>query len=154
MARAPGRYARINTTVQHAWNPNLAALLAAAGILLAAALWIIFRRRLSPEEKERRRRLTVNAYRRAIEGVVDDADGDFIHFQYHLRGVTYSASQDVSALAVLLPENRGMLLGTASIRFDPRNPANSIVVCEEWSGLRNGTGGAAIAVAQTGIKEG
>lgn len=140
--------------MQQAWNPNLAALLTAAGILLAAALWIIFRRRLPPEEKERRRRLTVNAYRRAIEGVVDDADGEFIHFKYHLRGVTYSASQDVSALAALLPENRGLLLGMASVRFDPRNPANSIVICEEWSGLRNGTGGAALAGMQREIKEG
>lgn len=128
--------------MQHAWNPQLAALLTAAGILLAGALWIVFHRRLSPQDKEQRRRLAVNAYRRAIEGVVDDAEGDFIHFKYHLRGVTYSASQDVSALAALLPENRGLLLGTASVRFDPRNPANSIVICEEWSGLRSETGGA------------
>lgn len=140
--------------MQHAWNPNLAALLTAAGILLAAALWIIFRRRLSPEEKERRRRLAVNAFRRAIEGVVDDADGEFIHFKYHLRGVTYSASQDVSALSAILPENRGLLLGTASVRFDPRNPANSIVVCEEWSGLRNGTGGVVPAGTQIQTEEG
>lgn len=140
--------------MQQAWNPNLAALLTAAGILLPVALWIVFHRRLPAEEKERRRRLAVNAYRRAIEGVVDDAEGDFIHFKYHLRGVGYSASQDVSSLAALLPENRGLLLGTASVRFDPRNPANSIVICEEWSGLRSGTGGTAFAGTQTQVKEG
>lgn len=119
-----------------AWNPQLAAALAASGGLISAALWIVFRRRPSPEERERRRRLGVNSYRRAIEGVVSEAEGDFVHYRYHLRGVTYSASQDVSALEGLLPENRGLLLGPASIRFDPRNPANSIVICEEWSGMR------------------
>lgn len=119
-----------------AWNPQLAATLAASGVLISAALWIVFRRRPSPEERERRRRLGVNSYRRAIEGVVSEAEGDFVHYRYHLRGVTYSASQDVSALEGLLPENRGLLLGPASIRFDPRNPANSIVICEEWSGMR------------------
>lgn len=78
----------------------------------------------------------MNAYRRAIEGIVNEAEGQFVHYQYELRGVSYSASQDISALSELLPGNRGMLLGTASVRFDPRNPANSIVICEEWSGMR------------------
>ena len=26
-----------------------------------------------------------------------------------------------------------------SVKYDPRNPANSIVVAEEWSGLRGAT---------------
>jgi hypothetical protein len=112
--------------------------LVSSGVLVSTALWIVFRRRPSPEERERRRRLAVNAYRRAIEGVVNDADGQFVHYQYELRGVAYSASQDVSALTSLLPENRGTLLGPASVRFDPRNPANSIVICEKWSGMRTG----------------
>ncbi len=120
------------------WNPKLAAILVASGLLFSVALWIAFRRRVTPEEREKRRRLAVNAFRRAIEGVVNEADGDFIHYQYELRGVWYSASQDVSALTVMLPENRGLLLGAASVRFDPRNPANSIVICEEWSGMRAG----------------
>jgi hypothetical protein len=30
------------------------------------------------------------------------------------------------------------LLGPALVKFDPRNPANSIVICEEWSGLGGG----------------
>jgi hypothetical protein len=29
-------------------------------------------------------------------------------------------------------------LGPVSVKYDPRNPANSIVVSEEWSGLRLG----------------
>lgn len=120
------------------WNPKLAAILGASGVLFSTVLWIAFHRRITPAEREKRRRLTVNAYRRAIEGMVNESDGDFIHYQYELRGVSYSASQDVSALSAMLPDNRGILLGTASVRFDPRNPANSIVICEEWSGMQAG----------------
>lgn len=121
-----------------AWNPQLAIVLVSSGALVSAALWLIFRRRPSHEERERRRRLRVNSFRRAIEGVVNEADDDFVHYQYELRGVAYSASQDVSTLSDLLPANRGLLLGPASVRFDPRNPANSIVICEQWSGMRSG----------------
>jgi len=124
--------------VSPAWNPQLAATLAASGVFVSAALWIVFRRRPLPEERERRRRLAVNAYRRAIEGVVNEVEGGFVHYHYQLRGVAYSASQDVSALAHLLPDNTGLLLGPVSVRFDPRNPANSIVICEQWSGMRAG----------------
>ena len=92
----------------------------------------------------------MNAHRRAIEGVVNEAEGEFIHYQYELRGVSYSASQDVSALTRMLPENRGLLLGPASVRFDPRNPANSIVICEQWSGMR---GGARIGEAANGDED-
>ena len=28
--------------------------------------------------------------------------------------------------------------GPATVKYSPRNPANSIVICEEWSGLRAG----------------
>jgi hypothetical protein len=136
-----------------AWNPKLIGLLALSGTLLAGALWIIFRRRLTPAEKEKRRRLAVNSYRRAIEGTVYDADEQFVHFQYELYGVAYSASQDIGSLAEMLPENRGLLLGPASVRFDPRNPANSIVVCEEWSGMRAGAMGDG-RQASEGIEEG
>ncbi len=120
------------------WNPKLAAILATSGLLFSTTLWIVFHRRVTPAEREKRRRLAVNALRRAIEGVVNESEGDFIHYQYELRGVSYSASQDVSALTAMLPENRGLLLGAASVRFDPHNPANSIVICEEWSGMRVG----------------
>jgi hypothetical protein len=140
--------------VQPAWNPNLAAMLTAAGLLMASALWIIFHRRLTPEERERRRRLAVNAFRRAIEGVVNEADGEIIHYQYELSGVAYFASQDVTALDSLLPGNRGRLLGPVSVRFDPRNPANSIVVCEQWSGLRAGANTADPTESAAPIEEG
>jgi hypothetical protein len=116
-------------------DPRILTALAAAGILLAATLWIVFHRRLTPEEKERRRRVAVNKSRRTVEGLITEAGPEIIHYQYELRGVAYFASQEVRALRDLLPADPERLVGPVSVKYDPRNPANSIVVCEDWSGL-------------------
>ncbi|MEJ5366738.1 MAG: hypothetical protein WHT08_00370 [Bryobacteraceae bacterium] len=116
-------------------DPRMAGGLLAGAGLLALAAWIVYRRRLTPAEKERRRRLALNRWQRTVEGLVLDAGPDLIHYQYELRGVAYFASQDVSALRGLLPEDPARLAGPVNVKYDPRNPANSIVLCEEWSGL-------------------
>jgi hypothetical protein len=77
----------------------------------------------------------VQEFFRQYSGLVLDAGPDLIHYQYELRGVAYFASQDVSALRGLLPEDPARLAGPVNVKYDPRNPANSIVLCEEWSGL-------------------
>lgn len=111
-------------------------LLGASAILLVGSIALIIRlRRISPEERERRRRLLVNRHRRGIEGLLTEASDDLIHYQYSLRGVAYFASQDVRALRDQLPGEPSRLIGPVSVRYEPNNPANSIVVCEEWSGL-------------------
>ncbi len=109
--------------------------LVATAVLVALAVYIVFQRRLTPVERERRRRVFVNRSRRTIEGVITEAGEDLIYYQYELRGVIYSASQDVSALHPLLPLFPDRLIGPVSVKYDPRNPANSIVICEDWSGL-------------------
>lgn len=116
-------------------NPSfIAGALASAGLLVTAVV-IVYKRRLTPAERERRRRAAINRGRRTIEGFVTEAGPDLIHFQYELSGVTYFASQDVSALQALLPQDPARLIGAVSVKYDPRNPANSIVLCEDWSGL-------------------
>lgn len=116
-------------------DPRFAGGILAGAGLLALAGWIVFQRRITPQEKERRRRLALNRWQRTVEGLVLDAGTDLIHYHYELRGVAYSASQDVSALRRLLPEDPARLAGPVNVKYDPRNPANSIVLCEEWSGL-------------------
>ncbi|MBI4891904.1 MAG: hypothetical protein HY821_14855 [Acidobacteria bacterium] len=111
----------------------LGAVVSAA--LLAALVIIVYQRRLTPVEKERRRRVFLNRERRTVEGLITEANSYLIHYQYELSGVIYSASQDVSALRGLLPADPARLIGAASVKYDPRNPANSMVLCEEWSGL-------------------
>jgi hypothetical protein len=67
---------------------------------------------------------------------VFDAQGGDIFYTYAVNGVEYSATQDVSTILEHLPGTITALAGAATVKYIPRNPANSIVVCEEWSGLR------------------
>ncbi|MCL4793906.1 MAG: hypothetical protein KJZ84_05055 [Bryobacteraceae bacterium] len=111
-------------------------LLAVSAVALAlSVVWMIRLRRISPEEKERRRRQMVATNRRSVEGLITEASVELIHYQYGLRGVSYFASQDVRALRSRLPGDPSRLIGPVSVRYEPNNPANSIVVSEDWSGL-------------------
>jgi hypothetical protein len=113
-----------------------AALLGVLVILLAtigARAWL--RSRVSPDEKERRRRLMLlSAGKRGDANLLDIHDGLLV-YSYAVRGVEYTASQDVSRLKLFVPDDIASL-GHICVRYDPRNPANSIVLAEEWSGLR------------------
>ena len=62
-----------------------------------------------------------------------DIQKEALLYAYSVRGVEYTASQDVSHLPERVPPT---VSGSAAVKYDPRNPANSIVVAEEWTGLR------------------
>ena len=113
----------------------------AAGLLLIVALLVLLvvrkrRKRITPEERERRRRLHVNKAGRISDGLVVDIQETTIHFEYSVNGVEYQAAQDVSALLEHVHLRWHGIVGPVSLKYLPRNPANSIVVCETWSGLR------------------
>lgn len=112
---------------------------AAAGTALAALIglivWLVVRHRPTPEEIEQRRRLMVCREGRTIEGEITDADAERLYYTYSVRGVEYAAAQEVAALLVFLPCEACRVVGEVSVRYLRKNPANSIVVCEEWSGL-------------------
>ena len=116
-------------------DARIAVGIAVSAGLLSLAVWIVYRRRMTPAERERRRRVLVNKTQRTTEATATEATAEMIHFQYELRGVRYFASQDVSVLGAYLPEDITRLIGPVSAKYDPRNPANSIVVCEDWTGL-------------------
>lgn len=116
----------------------------AVGAACMAAAVLIYvlqkrRKRPSPDELERRRRMHINQTGKMGDGeIVDVAKESWsIVYSYTVAGVVYTASQDLTALQSALPEDLMTMVGPVSIRFDPRNPANSIVICENWSGLRN-----------------
>ncbi len=119
---------------------HLTLLALAAAALIGLAWWVITRVRLTPAERERRRRLRVNREGRMTDGTVTEIAGSTIYYSYAVGGVEYASSQDVSALAQLLPADPAAVIGPVTLKYLPRNPANSIVVCEEWSGLRAGQG--------------
>ena len=116
-------------------NGITAALLGVLVILLAIiAVRAWLRSRISPDEKERRRRLMLlSAGKRGDANLVDIHD-DLLVYRYAVRGVEYTASQDVSGLRPFVPDGVASL-GPICVKYDPRNPANSIVLAEEWSGL-------------------
>jgi hypothetical protein len=114
--------------------------LAGALALLAALVYLAsryLRKRPDPDEAERRRREAINSKGKLGDGEIVDFDGAAIVYEYQVAGVGYTTSQDVSNLAFLLPAARMSMVGPASVKYDPRNPANSIVLCEQWSGLRD-----------------
>lgn len=114
------------------------ALAAAGAALLGAAAYGAWRafRRPGPEELERRRRIRVHLKGRLVETTVYQAEPTVLHYGYEIAGVAYDTTQDISALGAHLPRPAEQLIGTALAKYDPQNPANSIVVCEYWQGFR------------------
>lgn len=116
--------------------------IAVAVCVSAAVLFYVLqkrRRRPSPQELERRRRAQIHQTGKMGDGEIVDVakESASIIYSYSVAGVEYTASQDITALESSLPADVMTMVGPVSVKFDPRNPANSIVICEEWSGLRN-----------------
>ena len=121
------------------WKP-LGLLLALSGILFCLATVIILGARRDTRSRERRRRATVNQYGRLGDALITEVSDQTIFYSYSLSGVVYTASQDVSDLKEMLPDEPERLVGQVSLKYIPRNPANSILMCEQWSGLRASPG--------------
>lgn len=116
----------------------------AAAIATAASL-LLSRKRKTPEERERERRQRINAYGRITVGNILDvqelnANGhgamQLIIYQYDVAGVSYEASQDLTHLRQHIDLHSYRLGLPASIKYDPHNPGDSVVVAEGWTGLR------------------
>lgn len=96
----------------------------------------LVRRKPSPQERERKRRLDVNARGRTGNATLVDYAGGVFTYMYDVFGMEHLATQDISSLLHLLPDDPGTLVGRpAIVKYLASNPANSIVLCEEWSGL-------------------
>jgi len=110
----------------------------AVAVVVSAVGLILWRRRKQPtaQELEKRRRLEVCRIGRVADGLVTDLHGETIDYVYTVRGMEYTSMQDLSHIRHLLPEGDQRLLGYVSVKYISENPANSIVVGEEWSGLR------------------
>jgi hypothetical protein len=108
----------------------------ALAAVLGLLLWRFFHPPVSAEEAERRRRDGLLGAGKIGDCEITDVDGAIITYTYSVSGVIYTVAQDASALARRLPEDRMRMVGPASVRYDTRNPFNSMVICEAWSGIR------------------
>lgn len=121
-------------------------VLAAVGLALGGYL-LLHASPLTPEEREQRRRLHVSRVGRATEARIveifdaNSAEGTgggdirMLSYRYELRGVEYQATQDVRFYQEQIDLSQVAAGQTASIKYDPQNPVNSIVLAEDWSGL-------------------
>jgi len=123
---------------------GLAVAATAAGLGAWGIARYRYRRQKSPEEIERQRRLDVNRRGRIAVGCVVDlvepasaaAPGRLVLYSYEVAGVTYEAAQDISALPSLAATAHQLAGQTVSVKYEPQRPANSIIACEEWSGIK------------------
>lgn len=129
-------------------DPQVIAAIAVAGIVLAGVAIAIFRKKPTPEEIERQRRAALVREGRIVDGTVLDInelsplesgtpDGmKLILYKYEIAGVVYECSQDVTPLGEV--DLYATRIGfPCSVRYEPHNPQNSIVIAETWSGLRD-----------------
>ena len=135
------------------------------GAAIAAIIMIayaFFRPAEEPEDIERRRRLYLNQIGRIAEGqvvelaqhppeprevqrklfgsrarpIVDLRPRQLVTYSYAISGVTYHTAQDITGLEGQIRFERLVAGQPASVKYDPANPSNSILVADDWSGLR------------------
>ena len=140
----------------------LATVIGAAVAGIAMIAYAFFRPAVDPEAAERKRRLHLNQIGRIAEGqVVELAEHEaeprpaprglfgakaeapttlrprqLVSYSYAISGVTYHTAQDITGLESQVRMERLVAGQPASIKYDPSNPVDSILVADDWSGLR------------------
>lgn len=126
-------------------SQHVSVLVASSAVPIAAGLvvWWVLAHRKTAEEIERERRNHLVLHGRIIDGTVldwteqpDTGDLGTLHYRYDIAGVTYECAQDLTYLKDLVQVDVALLGMPVSVRYDSKNPANSIIVAETWSGLR------------------
>jgi hypothetical protein len=135
---------------------------AAAIAALAMIAYAFFRPAVDPEAAERKRRLHLNQIGRIAEGQVvelvehppesktarkglfglgarplrDMRPRHLVSYSYSISGVTYHTAQDITGLEGQICFERLVAGQPASVKYDTSNPSDSILVADDWSGLR------------------
>jgi hypothetical protein len=145
----------------HEWLP-LAGV--AAVVLVGIVLWLR-RKPEDDNDIERQRRAYLNRVGRIVEGQVleiaehaceeggpaakspgmfqkralppasSNGTQKLLYYTYSISGVTYETAQDITGLEEGKHLGRVAAGQTASVKYDPSNPSNSILLADDWSGL-------------------
>ena len=116
-----------------------------AALLAWGVVYWVRSRRKTPEQIERERRMRLSQHGRICDGTVIDVQelpsngsdpAQFLIYTYEIGGVAYEASQDITQLRQFIDLHSCKLGLPSSIKYDPQNPGDSIVIAEEWTGLR------------------
>jgi len=119
-------------------------LILAVAAVATLAYFMLRRKPKTADDLERERREWLDRIGRITDGTVIDVQempannrsATFLIYHYDVAGVSYEASQDVTYLRQLINLHSCRLGLPTSVRYDPQNPGNSIVVSEKWMGLR------------------
>ncbi|HMJ22700.1 MAG TPA: hypothetical protein VK513_12360 [Terriglobales bacterium] len=120
-------------------------LILTVAAVLIVAYFLLRKKPKTPDDLERERREWLDRIGRITDGTVIDVQempgttdrpATFLIYHYDVAGVSYEASQDVTYLRQLINLHSCRLGLPTSVRFDPQNPGNSIVLSERWMGLR------------------
>lgn len=139
----------------------LAALGGGSALALALLVYAFAHPKVNTEEVERKRRLHLNHIGRIAEGQVVELSEQpapveehhgllgsrtkrlpdlrpryMVAYSYSISGVTYHTAQDITGLESQVQFDRLMAGQQASVKYDPSNPSDSILVADDWSGLR------------------
>ena len=129
---------------QKIWE--IAAGAALLGGMAVFGAWLFFRRQPTADEIEYARRTFLTQSGRIVDGTLLDVrqvqgkDGRTITlllYDYRIGGVDYECSQDISQMQGTVNAELVRAGYPCSVRYQPGNPQNSIVVAENWSGLRS-----------------
>jgi hypothetical protein len=124
----------------------------------AVGVWLALRNRPTPEELEHARRLFLSQSGRLVDGMLLDIREievpaprpsksnpspaphtlTLLQYNYHFGGVDYECAQDITSLLNVIDVSQIRVGFPCSARYQPGNPQNSIVISEDWSGLRMG----------------
>jgi hypothetical protein len=143
----------------HEWLP----LAGIALVAIVSAIFWLRRKPDTSMDRERERCAYLNRVGRIVEGqIIEVADHTapaeetsgsrmfqkraeaspngngprkLLHYSYSISGVTYETAQDVTGLEIRAQLSRVAAGQTASVKYDPANPSNSILVADDWSGL-------------------
>jgi hypothetical protein len=119
--------------------------IAGASLFFGAKAWARSRRK-TPDQREHERRMRISEMGRITDGTVIDVNEmqtngsgelQLLIYHYDVAGVSYEASQDVSSLRHMVDLHSCRAGLMTSIKYDPGNPGNSIVISENWTGLRH-----------------
>jgi Protein of unknown function (DUF3592) len=142
------------------WH-NLLPLAGVAVLAIVAIVYWIRRKPADAAEIERQRRAYLNRVGRIVEGqvleVVDhpraledskqkpasldklrpasNGSQKLLYYTYSISGVTYETAQDITGLEEQAHLSRVAAGQHASVKYDPSNPSNSILLADDWSGL-------------------
>ena len=121
-------------------------LVAAGSVVVVGAFALLRRKPKTSDEVERERRTWLSGIGRITDGTVIDVQelaaaaerksATLLIYKYDVAGVSYECSQDVTLLRHWINLHSCRLGLHTSVKYDPQNPGNSLVVSENWMGLR------------------